>query len=117
MREAVTKVKIMVDPSGFSERLKEKMAEVKLRAQRWERRALRLSMQSQNETLKLQYWSAVVQSRMDRNMQTILSRTEHLEERLSRGSILESLDSFLQGIVNTRECHAKTLPDVLFLIH
>jgi len=98
---AVTKMKVLVDPKGFSEKLREKIAEVKLRAQRWERHALRLSMQSQNEALQLQYQNSFTQVRIDQNVQTILNRTEDLEDRLSRSKILESLDSFLHVIVST----------------
>ena len=89
-----------MDPSGFSERLKEKLAEVKLGAQRWERRALTLSMQNQDKALQLQYWNSFVQSRMARDVQTILSRTEGLEDRIRRTSALESLEPFLQIVVD-----------------
>jgi ribosomal protein S6 len=97
----VTRVKLIVNPTGFSEKLKERVAEVKLRAQRWERRALRLSMQSQNAAMHLQIQNTVAQSRIDDNVQKILNRTEEIEDRLSRSKILESLDSFLHVIVST----------------
>ncbi|KAK0624319.1 hypothetical protein B0T14DRAFT_565599 [Immersiella caudata] len=96
----VTRMKLIVDP-GFSDNLKERVAEVKLRAQRWERRALRLSMQNQNAAVQLQIHNTVAQSRIDDNVQKILNRTEEIEDRLSRSKILESLDSFLHVIVST----------------
>ena len=100
MERKVTKVKLLVDPTGFSDRLKEKIAEVKVRAQRWERRTLRLSMQNQNDSLQLQYWNAFAQNRIDRNVETILCRTEELEDKMSRGSILEKFDSFLHALAS-----------------
>jgi uncharacterized protein (DUF3084 family) len=100
---SVSKVKLLVDPTGFSERLEERVTEVKLRAQRWERRASRLSWQSQHDALQLQYHNTVAQRRIDRKVQAIMNRTEEIEERLSRSKILESLDSFLHIIVSTCE--------------
>ncbi|KAK0648087.1 hypothetical protein B0T16DRAFT_112574 [Cercophora newfieldiana] len=90
---AVTRVKIFVDPAGFSEKLKEKTAEVRLRAQRWERRALRLSIKRQDDAMQLQCWSASA-------LKTILDRTEDLEDRALRSTVLERLDSILNAVVD-----------------
>jgi len=110
MERKVTKVKLLVDPTGFSDRLKEKIAEVKVRAQRWERRTLRLSMQNQNDSLQLQYWNAFAQNRIDRNVETILCRTEELEDKMSRGSILETFDSFLHALASN--CKQPRVPAI-----
>ncbi|KAK3315819.1 hypothetical protein B0H66DRAFT_559782 [Apodospora peruviana] len=106
----VTGVKHLMDPSGVSGRLKEKLAEVKLGSQRWDHHALKLSMQKQeealqkqDEALRLQYWNSFMQDRMVRDVQTILNRTEGMEDRISRTGVLESLDPFVQVVVDALE--------------
>jgi hypothetical protein len=99
----VTVIRILVDPPGFSDKLKENLAEVKLRAQYFETHALRLSRQVQDESMQLQYWATYMQDRMDQKMQAVLDRTEFLEERLARTEVLENLDPFLQQMMDSLE--------------
>ncbi|KAI9659891.1 MAG: hypothetical protein M1821_001243 [Bathelium mastoideum] len=91
----ITGVKITVNPTGFKEKLRERMDQVRVAAQRFENHALKLSRQSQDKSVQLQCWTASHMSRMDENVQTIVNRTEALQEKLARAEVLEKLDPLL----------------------
>ena len=97
----VTGVKIAVNPTGFKEKLYERLDQVKLTAQRFETHALKLSRQSQDESVQLQYWTAYHMNRVDQNVQTIVSRTEALQDKLARAEVLEKLDPLLLDACET----------------
>src|SRR5436190_20886329 len=97
-------MKLIVDPTGFADSLKERMAEVKMRAQLFESQALMLSRKFQEGSVRLQYLNTLVQERMAQDLHTIMDRTEILKEKLARVEVLESLDSFLQTVMG--ECMA-----------
>ncbi|KAL9088211.1 MAG: hypothetical protein Q9165_006338 [Trypethelium subeluteriae] len=91
----VTGVRLAVNPAGFKEKLHERLAEVKIAAQRFENHVIKLSRQSQDESIQLQYWTAYRMNHLHDNVQTILNRTELLEDRIARAEVLEKLDPLL----------------------
>ncbi|KAL9074010.1 MAG: hypothetical protein Q9157_004551 [Trypethelium eluteriae] len=91
----ITGVKLALNPVGFKDKLHERLAEVKIAAQRFENHAVKLSRQSQDESIQLQYWTAYRMNHLHDNVQTILNRTELLEDRIARAEVLEKLDPLL----------------------
>ena len=91
----ITGVKLAANPMGFKEKLQDRLAQVRLAAQRFANHALLLSQRSQDESVQLQYWTAYHMNRVDQNVQTLMSRTEALQDKLARAEALEKLDPLL----------------------
>lgn len=100
---AVTGVQLLTDPKGFSEKLGERLAQVKVMARRFESHALKLQRQVLDESIQLHYWSTYKQEQIGRNVEAVLARTESLEERIAQLNVLDNLDSVLQHIVDAVE--------------
>ncbi|EAT81977.2 hypothetical protein SNOG_10583 [Parastagonospora nodorum SN15] len=56
---AVTGVKIFADPMGFTEKLREYQAELKMASQSFETRLSKLARDDGQQTVQLQYWANV----------------------------------------------------------
>ncbi len=91
----VTSIKFVVDPTGFAEKLKERMEAVKLRSQRFEFQALKLSMLMQAHSAQLHHLTS-------QQVQAIAARTKHMEcqivqSKMATFDMLEKLDTLTQG--------------------
>lgn len=94
----VTGIKLIVNPSRLGERLKESSAEVKLRAQEFRNRAMRCSLELQDKSVQLQYWSHSNQIDMRKELEYIRASTSSIDQKLTRAELLELLDPILQTI-------------------
>src|SRR5690348_10939756 len=92
---AVTGVKLLADPLGFTEKLQDSLSQVRMAAQRFEMHATKLSRRMQDESIQLQYRATSVQDNIQTQIQTILDRQGAMEERLARATVLENLDPLL----------------------
>ncbi|KAL1858168.1 hypothetical protein Daus18300_010049 [Diaporthe australafricana] len=99
----VTGIKLIVNPSRLGERLKESFAEVKLRAQEFGRRAMKLSQELQDKSMQLQYWSHFNQVKMRRDLEHIRASTSTIDQKLTRAELLELFDPILQTITDKVE--------------
>jgi hypothetical protein len=116
---AVTGAKIFADPLGFTERLRDCQAELKMASQSFEARLNKLSRDTEQETVQLQYWATYNQASIHETLQTIEKRIT--EERASRVEVLEKLNPLLNHIMDAlyeRESSGpsrkalKLLPDI-----
>jgi hypothetical protein len=89
----VTGVKIFIDPSGFTEKLRDCQAELKMASQSFESRLNKLSRDTEQETVQLQYWATYSQASIHKQLHTIEKRI--IEERMSRVEVLEKLNLLL----------------------
>lgn len=94
----VTGLRLIVNPSHLGERLKESSAEVKIRAQEFRNRAMRCSLELQDKSVQLQYWSHYNQINMRRDLEHIRASTSNIDQKLTRAELLELLDPILQSI-------------------
>lgn len=96
----MTGIKLVVNPNRLGERLKEGSAEVKLRAQEFRNRAMRCSLELQDQSMQLQYWSHFNQANMRRDLEHIRASTSSIDQKLTRAELLELLDPILQSITD-----------------
>ncbi|KAH3951632.1 hypothetical protein HBH70_092460 [Parastagonospora nodorum] len=114
----ITGVKIFADPMGFTEKLREYQAELKMASQSFETRLSKLARDDGQQTVQLQYWAmythASAQASIDKRLGTI-------EEKLSRVDVLENISPLLNNIFGALQDRAignlnnqpqKTLSDV-----
>lgn len=76
----VTGIKLVIDPTGFTEKLKERMDMVKLKAQQFESQALKLSM-------VMQAHSAKAEQVTSQEVQGIAARMRHMETLIMQSKI------------------------------
>ncbi|OTA66653.1 hypothetical protein K449DRAFT_420314 [Hypoxylon sp. EC38] len=76
----VTGIKLLASPQGFAEGLKNRVAEVTRAAARFEKHALFLRNQRNDESIKLQHWSAYKLSKNGEDLSLILARCAALED-------------------------------------
>ena len=95
---AVTGVKIFTDPMGFTDRLRDYQAELKMASQSFESRLNKLSRDIEQETVQLQYWATYNQASIHKQLQTIEQRIT--EERVCRVEVLEKLNPLLNHIMD-----------------
>lgn len=89
----MTGVKIFTDPAGFTERLRDCQAELKMASQSFEARLNKLSRDTEQETMQLQYWTTYSQASIHKKLETMEQR--YMEERKSRIQVLEKLNLLL----------------------
>ncbi|KAI1460701.1 hypothetical protein F4805DRAFT_372674 [Annulohypoxylon moriforme] len=75
----VTGMKLLFTPQGFAEGLKDRMADIKRTAARFEKHALFLRNLRHDESIKLQHWMAGKIGETSENLALIRSRCEALE--------------------------------------
>ncbi|KAI1417812.1 hypothetical protein F5Y13DRAFT_151896 [Hypoxylon sp. FL1857] len=75
----VTGIKLLVSPQGFAESLKNRVAEVERAAARFEKHALFLRNQRNDESLKLQHWMAYKLGENSEDLALVRARCEALE--------------------------------------
>ena len=103
----VTSIKMVVDPTGFSERLKERTDIVKLRSQRFQSQVLKLHLLLQVQSLQVQHLTA-------QEVKVIAAQTKHIESqmmqsRLATFDMLEKINTLVQSSANAGE-FLKALP-------
>ncbi|KAH7409801.1 hypothetical protein DE146DRAFT_604556 [Phaeosphaeria sp. MPI-PUGE-AT-0046c] len=117
----VTGVKIFTDPAGFTDRLRDCQAELKMASQSFEARLNKLSRDTEQETVQLQYWTTYSQASIHKKLETMEQRYQ--EERKSRIQVLEKLNLLLnhnstfdtlraKAIADTNSQRQITLPDI-----
>jgi hypothetical protein len=89
----VTGVRIFADPAGFTEKLRDCQAELKIASQSFEARLNKLSRDTEQETVQLQYWATYNQASIHKKLETMEERYQ--EERKSRIQVLEKLNLLL----------------------
>jgi hypothetical protein len=105
----VTSIKMVVDPTGFAERLKERMDTVKIRSQRFQSQAMKLS-------LLIQTHSVQIQDQTTQEIQAIAARTKHIElqamqSKVATFDILDKVDGLVRSSANAGE-FLKSLPNL-----
>lgn len=89
----MTSIRIFADPAGFTEKLRDCQAELKMASQNFEARLNRLSRDTEQETVQLQYWATYNQASIHKRLETMEQRYQ--EERRSRIRVLEKLNLLL----------------------
>lgn len=95
----MTGVKLLVDPLGFTDRLRDIQAELKMAAQSFEARLTKLSRETGRETVQLQYWTTYAQASIHTQLQTLIKGQKNMEERFARVEVLENLHPLLNNII------------------
>lgn len=75
-------------------------AELKMASQSFEARLNKLSRDTEQETVQLQYWAAYNQVNIRKQLQTIEQKITHMQERESRVEILEKLSPLLNHVMD-----------------
>ncbi|KAF1963597.1 hypothetical protein CC80DRAFT_398038 [Byssothecium circinans] len=115
----LTGVKLLADPTGFMDKLRDCQAELKTASQAFEARLNKLSRDTERETMQLSYWNTYSQASIHSQLQTITRQIT--EERESRLEVLEGLKPLLNTVMgalqeraltgSNRE-HQKRIPDI-----
>lgn len=105
----MTGVKIFADPAGFTERLRDFQAELKMASQSFEARLNKLSRDTEQETVQLQYWATYNQASIHKKLETLEQRYQ--EERKSRIQVLEKLNLLLNQPSTFDKLQAKAIAD------
>ncbi|RYP71844.1 hypothetical protein DL771_004556 [Monosporascus sp. 5C6A] len=95
----VTSIKMVVDPTGFAERLKVRMDIVKLRSQQFQAQAMKLSLLMQVNSLHMHHLTA-------QEVKAMAARTKHIESQIMQSKIatfdmLEKIDTLVRSSANT----------------
>lgn len=117
----MTGVKIFADPAGFTDKLRDYQAELKMASQSFEARLNRLSRNTEQEAVQLQYWATYNQASIHKKLERMEQRYQ--EERRSRIQVLEKLNLLLnqpstfealraKAVANANSQTQITMPDI-----
>ncbi|KAL1600492.1 hypothetical protein SLS60_006878 [Paraconiothyrium brasiliense] len=118
-RGVVTGAKLLLDPSGFIEKLRDHQAEFKLAAQSFGAHLSTLAMKTDLETMQLQYTTAFAHAKINSQLEALVNFKEEFQvrqtqmevrEHNTRVEVLESIRPLLNNLMNSLQQKAISAP-------